>query len=838
MNPTRPLPDPSHPHLKSGSTLVVVLMIMLIVSFSAASLLNLGTHEKNLTFRRVTDIEARHVAESALELAIADLEVKFEAMQSLTGTPPVLELSDRQKELLLDHARHVQDVRILEVRNQLLRQRVYIHENDQSTLLDPHRGTYINVSEWDVIAEVDVQYRGQTRQIRAAQTFQVRETPLFTHAIFYNMDLEFHPGPFMEIHGPVHSNSRISLISGNHLYFFDRVSATNGVFAGPLLEGFEESWAGAPPYYSGQTAHNVWFNTNGRQPDRARRSERSGVRFASLHDGTNNQRMGTSYYDSRSVDSDKLFNGLGFSDMSEFLGNWFDGFLVVGADEAPAIRPGFIPPYVPDDGSGNRGNFGYSLIEPVKGVTYHGEVNPFHKGEGEREKYAFKAGLTFEVRYEPDLDPEDAPAHWRRLLRKETNIQVNNANQLDALEEEDFSDYWVVPQRIHRDDTHDLDSTRFAASANRIVRDPEGNPLVDEDGAPITETIREPEVVPVHINEMTFHQLFRARLYEERNNGRPHNNWGGIYDRREKKPMDLVDFNMGHFKEIIERADPRHPSHENVFFHPLDNYRPHEDYNGVVYFQFPLPEVWEPRPDRIVVAQDDFRDVDIALNDFDAAFNTATTTSLSLYVHNASQLPSPRFLNDIHEDFGFTLAANGRVYVKGHYNADGNMNTGSSQERDGIPGDGYDVLAAIAADAITFLSENHQIQFSKQHKDWSSGQQARATEVNAAIMQGIMPTNATDFDARFIPRDGVISGGSHNHHRFLERWFGIDFTYRGSLVAFFESELSRSPMEQADNRYYGAPNRNYGFYEAFGTGAQPPGTPMARTYFKLGFRFL
>lgn len=48
-------------------------------------------------------------------------------------------------------------------------------------------------------------------------------------------------------------------------------------------------------------------------------------------------------------------------------------------------------------------NSGYSLIEPLMaGASAGGGRNTAHKGEAEKEKYAYKAGLKLKVVYSPD----------------------------------------------------------------------------------------------------------------------------------------------------------------------------------------------------------------------------------------------------------------------------------------------------------------------------------------------------------------------------------------------------------------------------------------------------
>lgn len=53
--------------------------------------------------------------------------------------------------------------------------------------------------------------------------------PLYMYAIFYDNDLEFHPGPEMDVNGPVHTNSTLWLGAGNELRLNSKVSSAGNI---------------------------------------------------------------------------------------------------------------------------------------------------------------------------------------------------------------------------------------------------------------------------------------------------------------------------------------------------------------------------------------------------------------------------------------------------------------------------------------------------------------------------------------------------------------------------------------------------------------------------------
>lgn len=79
-------------------------------------------------------------------------------------------------------------------------------------------------------------------QVQLTRTFYNHQIPIFQFGIFYNDNMEFHPGPRFDFGGRVHSNGHIFMMSGNDLFFRSRVTAVgeivrdvsrNGIRKGP-----------------------------------------------------------------------------------------------------------------------------------------------------------------------------------------------------------------------------------------------------------------------------------------------------------------------------------------------------------------------------------------------------------------------------------------------------------------------------------------------------------------------------------------------------------------------------------------------------------------------------
>lgn len=173
----------------------------------------------------------------------------------------------------------------------------------------------------------------------------------------------------------------------------------------------------------------------------------------------------------------------------------------------------------------------------------------------------------------------------------------------------------------------------------------------------------------------------------------------------------------------------------------------------------------------------------------------------------ASTLPAVRLINgQTVLPQGFTVATPKPLYVKGHYNAPANLGTLNTSAT--LP-------AALIGDSITVLSGSWNDTYTP--NTGLANRDATATTVNAAFLAGIVQT---------IP--SYYSGGVENFPRFLEDWSNITFTYNGSMVVMYDSQIART-IWRAPGEYYNPPNRNWAFDQNFRELAKlPPGTPAMR----------
>jgi len=878
---THPNPILVHRRIRAsirGGALITVIIVTTVVSMIVASLLQWGVSDQKVNVRHFALLDARNAAEAAAELGAGILAYRWESQTSVPSDDLETHPLDEEEAFLDELPATFPDTRYeFELTGgSVERGRFYIHPDDPAFSDDPHKGKLVTVQSVDILSKATVEepLLSDSVSAYARLTLQVRDAPLFSHAVFYNMDLEFHPGPQMVMNGPVHANGDIWMQAVNRLEFTSNVTATGDFRYGSMNRAHTSN----PVDQNGKV-----FINNGEGG------------LASPYRGSGNRRNIRSYWDSQSPQ--EYFTSEGYTNWGDFAMNRWNGNLQDAAHEVPSLNPIGFNDYVRDDPStpsivDDDLNYAYALIEPniVQATDPSGLQNPVHKGAGEKEKFAYKAGLIVKVHYSedgintsdggtlpgPDYrirlrerlptpredrdnidDPLDPNSVWNNLYG-----QYDGREQADSLEEAlgPESDFYISFWKVDRDDAHNLSTTNFNETTVQAV-DPDGSPRYNDDGTPEKVTVQTVREVPLKVSldwewqKRDIHDMFAVHQYREfenaqgggGNNGNNNGNRGNngdngnddnngvdddflnedtgtpgdprssMYDHRRQTGVDLVEMNMDKFRIYVEHSGMGGVLSAYDWSTPEENrYSPDQDFNGVLYVEFPTdPETipgsgdYEARPDGIVKSQRKSpRDEDV---------------ELGLIVTNANRIPDPYYNKASGRDPGFTLATNTPVYIKGHYNADGASNTGTNTEADESSVWDPNPPAAIVADAVMPLSSGFGFLGTRDRSADASG----FTEFNAAIIQGLRPTDKEG--------DGDQSGGNHNFPRFLEDWGGIEFRYRGSMVALFESEIA---TQGTSTRYYSPPKRNWGFYELFQDGVFPPGTPNVRSFKKINFRFI
>ncbi len=688
---------------RKGSVLIVVIALCIGLSIVAGSALESSFASKKINARQRLWIEAKNAAESIVEYGAADLadrlrsQVSFPSNELSPGNNPLTIPSD----VTTFYTGTNIDTSKFTLRGGTIPSSgttIYIDPTDEKARFDPMKGKTAFIREIAIYGKANAtNANGVSVDAYCVQKLQVRDSALFSHAVFYNLDLEFHPGPQMDMQGPVHSNNDIYLNAVNRLSFHGNLTSAQDIYrlykgTGTLKQG------GTIRIKNGSDS---WVNMD-------------------------------STMDSRNSDWEAKASEL-----------WDGNVLSVDHGIQP-LNPVSIEDYVPDDpatsGTNELRNYGYSLLEPQLGTSSYDSDS---KGTtGESLKFSANAGLILRI----------------------TDMSDPNG--------------WTL-------------STYQRANVNEPISD-SNPPTLDSNGKPIE--------IAIPVSGTTFETLGIVTNKPYALSGSTVTS--GLYDQRQKAGQSIVEIDIGKLRQVL---DDNHASYVG----PADfgnNYDPSKQFNGLLYVEMPLATPagstsHTSRPDNIRISQD----------------------NIAVQIINGQDIPDPDYNKTSGRNEGFTLATNGALYVKGHYNSDGNLTTGSSTSPDNKGNGQEETPAALIADAITVLSNSFNETTSKS----STKPTASSTEVSAAFLTGLVPT---------IPGTSAISGGAHNFPRFLEKWSSKTLLYRGSLVALFESEIHEVAMYNTN--HYSPPTRDWGFHDYFKAGRFPPGTPYTRDFARIDFRDL
>jgi hypothetical protein len=192
-------------------------------------------------------------------------------------------------------------------------------------------------------------------------------------------------------------------------------------------------------------------------------------------------------------------------------------------------------------------------------------------------------------------------------------------------------------------------------------------------------------------------------------------------------------------------------------------------------------------------------------------------TYISQYVTNVIVVSQPGVVltnGAVLPPQGLSVATPDPVYVVGNWNVKNSTNSSAPSDA-GSSAVQYTLPSAIYADAITVLSSAWNPANSKLAL---SSRAATSDTVNAAFLTGNVPSNGTDY-----------SGGVENFPRFLEDWGSQTFTYNGSMVCMFASQIANAPWP-GTGTVYNPPTRNWAFDTNFyNPSQQPPLMPQIIT---------
>ncbi len=230
---------------RRGSALITVVMLTAMMAILTASMLKYTITERRGNERNRLILRAKNMSESISAYVAEQITTKLYRLRSanaiafMTGTnaidlPPlnVLQAADAT----YTSGTNMQAYAGVTGSTGL----VFINPATDPT--NPNAGLQVNTASVPIIAKATARH-GVLGTITSysQHDLAVDFVPLFQFAVFYNMDMEIWPGADMIIAGPVHCNGELSARSATgfaaNVQFTERVSCSKGFYANSIRQG-------------------------------------------------------------------------------------------------------------------------------------------------------------------------------------------------------------------------------------------------------------------------------------------------------------------------------------------------------------------------------------------------------------------------------------------------------------------------------------------------------------------------------------------------------------------------------------------------------------------------
>ncbi|HVE55618.1 MAG TPA: hypothetical protein VNB22_02245, partial [Pyrinomonadaceae bacterium] len=200
---------------EDGSAIVIALLILTLLTAFVALAVSRTTSETIATSNDAAESRAFSAAQGSLEIMTRNFDKIFEE-----------KLSPAPADLL-----HVQNLKPPGFDTDYQFEQVITQTEATKTVVMSGQllqGLNALRDEWQIDTTATDKSNGV--QVALRRKFYNNRVPIFQFGIFYDDDLEFHPGPRFDFGGRVHSNDNLFLTAGTGLYFSSRVTAVGQVF--------------------------------------------------------------------------------------------------------------------------------------------------------------------------------------------------------------------------------------------------------------------------------------------------------------------------------------------------------------------------------------------------------------------------------------------------------------------------------------------------------------------------------------------------------------------------------------------------------------------------------
>ena len=235
------------PENERGSAIVIALLILTLLTAFVALAVMRTTNETIATSNDAAESRAFAAAQASLEVMTRNFDKIFE--EKLSPAPNDLQrVRDLKPPGFEDEYEFQQDI------IQLGEPRTVVMSGQLLQGLNAVR------DEWQVETVATDKTTGVEVALR--RQFYNNRIPIFQFGIFYNDDLEFHPGPRFDFGGRVHSNGNLFLMAETGLYFSSRVSAVGEVITDVARNGRPYTNWGDKVYIRNGSGNYVQLRSN------------------------------------------------------------------------------------------------------------------------------------------------------------------------------------------------------------------------------------------------------------------------------------------------------------------------------------------------------------------------------------------------------------------------------------------------------------------------------------------------------------------------------------------------------------------------------------------------
>lgn len=266
-----------------GSALITVIFLVFILGLLTTSMLRYTGSEQRMNERQRLMLRSRNMSENVVIYASEQITNKLYRIRS--GTAMAFKGANAvalpPNDVLRTPYSTEADVEVLAALT-TTSNLTYIDPTDPANAGNPNAGLQVKTSQVPIIAKSKMVHPAiGPVTTYAEQDLEVAMMPLFQFAVFYNMDMEFGPGPNMMISGPVHTNgnfiARIQSGFSNTLEFDDRVTSAKGFFANTAHKGSTYMANGTADNGPGGSGPLYFRPPGGSDSDRVNIRDSSGV---------------------------------------------------------------------------------------------------------------------------------------------------------------------------------------------------------------------------------------------------------------------------------------------------------------------------------------------------------------------------------------------------------------------------------------------------------------------------------------------------------------------------------------------------------------------------------